>query len=426
MNKHNDELLYAIDILGNPVGIDSIPIEKRGKKCDCICPKCKAVLYAKLGSGELHGRKPHFAHESGSDCHGAGMTILHILAEQIIEEEKAVMAPSYKCIPPEKLHFIKVEKEERVDRPDLQPDIVGITEDGLRFHIEIKNTSKIKEIKKAKLLESNITCLEIDVSEQPQDKDKLRDFLLNSTDSREWINNPIYDKRIEEKRNKENAEIKKRFEELRKEQEKEKEEEETELKKKLSPYYMPQYEIQEESYCRSKCGVYNYGNCACQVEKISSRNYTIVVCDKEKKNQEQERLKPKRPIFPIDDKKDNQPYFDICVKGLSLREICNKIKEKELTIKIYEHNVNAIEKIDISSLNDGIVLFCKCDDRVYPYKVVAAWLENDKLRFQIVCNRKLKSYKNANEIYEAALLTTTKIDQIDQDNVFDENNWCVF
>ena len=77
MNKHNEELLFAIDASGNFVSIENIPPERRGKKCGCICPKCKASLYAKLGSGELHGRKPHFAHESGSDCHGAGMTILH-------------------------------------------------------------------------------------------------------------------------------------------------------------------------------------------------------------------------------------------------------------------------------------------------------------------------------------------------------------
>ena len=198
MNKHNEELSYAIDKSRNLVHINSIPTERRGKKCGCICPKCKAGLYAKLGSGELNGRKPHFAHEPNSDCHGAGMTILHMLAEQIIAEEKVVMAPSYKCIPPEKLHFIEVEKEERVDRPDLQPDIVGITEDGQRWHIEIKNTNEIKENKKVKLLESRITCLEIDISDQIEDKDKLKDFLINSTESREWINNPIYDKRIEE------------------------------------------------------------------------------------------------------------------------------------------------------------------------------------------------------------------------------------
>jgi len=422
MNKHNEELLFAIDASGNFVSIENIPPERRGKKCGCICPKCKAGLYAKLGSGELNGRKPHFAHESGSDCHGAGMTILHILAEKIIEEEKAVMAPSYKCIPPEKLHFKEVEIEKRADRPDLQPDIVGITEDGLRFHIEIKNTSIIKENKKAKLLESNFTCLEIDVSEQIQDKDKLRDFLLNSTESREWINNPIYDKRIEEIRNKENAEEKKRVEELRKKEEAER----AELKRKLLPYDETKYDFRDGSYCRSKCECYNYGCCAYQVNKFSFHDSTIVVCDKESKIKDQENKRTKRSIISIDDKKEIQPYLNICVKGLSLYDIIYKIKKEELTIKIDEHNVNAIEKINISGLSDGIVFFCKCDDRVYPYKVVTAWLENEKLRYKIVCNRKMKSYDDANRIYEAAILTAIKIDQIDQDNVLEKDNWCVF
>jgi hypothetical protein len=109
-----------------------------------------------------------------------------------------------------------------------------------------------------------------------------------------------------------------------------------------------------------------------------------------------------------------------------LYDIIYKIKKEELTIKIDEHNVNAIEKINISGLCDGIVFFCKCDDRVYPYKVVAAWIENEKLRYKIVCNRKMKSYDNANKIYEAAILTAIKIDQIDQDNVLEKDNWCVF
>lgn len=404
MNKHNEELLYAIAASGNLVNIESILPEKRGKKCGCICPRCKAGLYAKLGSGELHGRKPHFAHESGSDCHGAGMTILHMLAEQIIEEEKAVMAPSYKSMQPEIIQFKDIEIEKRKDRPDLQPDIVGITEDGLRFHIEIKNTNEIKEFKKTKLLESNITCLEIDVSEQPQDKDKLKDFLLNSSRSREWINNPIYDKRIEEKKKKEISEVENR----------------------LASYDESKYDILDASYCRKKCKCYYSGYCIYKVNELNWYESTLIVCDKERKNKDQEETRIKRPIIPICDKKDIQPYIDISVKGLSLREICNKIREEDITIKINEHNVNAIEKIDISSLKDGIVLFCKCDDRVYPYKVVAAWLENEKLRYKIVCSRKKKSYDGAYRIYEAALLTTIKIDQIDQDNVFNKNNWCVF
>ena len=38
----------------------------------------------------------------------------------------------------------------------------------------------------------------------------------------------------------------------------------------------------------------------------------------------------------------------------------------------------------------------------------------------------MKSYDNANKIYEAAILTAIKIDQIDQDNVLEKDNWCVF
>ena len=57
------------------------------------------------------------------------MTALHKLAEQIIEEEKSVMVPAYKEICQQKISFEKVEIEQRVERKDLQPDIVGITAD---------------------------------------------------------------------------------------------------------------------------------------------------------------------------------------------------------------------------------------------------------------------------------------------------------
>ena len=82
----------------------------------------------------------------------------------------------------------------------MQPDIVGVTEDGIRWHIEIKNTSEVKDSKKAKIRESGINCLEIDVSGQSLDKDKLKAFLLDSAESRQWINNPFYDKKIRQER----------------------------------------------------------------------------------------------------------------------------------------------------------------------------------------------------------------------------------
>lgn len=193
MRDYNKEpkLTYALDSSDKMVHIGSV---ERGLSCNCRCPKCNEFLVAKLG--HEGGRQAHFAHRKGSDCHGSYMSALHKLAEQIIEEEMAVMVPAYKEIDKQKLEFEKVEVEQRVERKDLQPDIVGVTSDGLRWFIEIRNTHEVDEAKRTKLIESNITCLEIDAREQTLEN--LKSFLLESTESREWINNPNYESQIAE------------------------------------------------------------------------------------------------------------------------------------------------------------------------------------------------------------------------------------
>lgn len=194
-NQKEPKLTYALDAFGKMVYIGSV---ERGLSCNCRCPKCNESLVAKLG--HEGGRQAHFAHRKGSDCHGSYMTALHKLAEQIIEEEKAVMAPEYKEVARQRLSFSQVEVELRVERKDLQPDVVGITEDGLHWIIEIRNTHEVDEAKKAKLIESNITCLEIDVREQTLEN--LKSFILESAENREWINNPNYDAQIVEAKRK--------------------------------------------------------------------------------------------------------------------------------------------------------------------------------------------------------------------------------
>lgn len=183
------QLTYALDAMGKMIYIGDV---ERGLSCNCHCPKCNEPLIAKLG--HEGGRQSHFAHKNDSDCRGSYMTALHKLAEQIIEEEKAVMVPAYKEIERQRLSFVQVEVEQRVERKDLQPDIVGITADGLRWFIEIRNTHEVDETKKDKLLESGITCLEIDVREQKLED--LKSFILESAENREWINNSNYDAQI--------------------------------------------------------------------------------------------------------------------------------------------------------------------------------------------------------------------------------------
>ena len=207
-NNKDPKLTYALDSSGKMVNIGSVT---RGLSCNCRCPKCNEPLVAKLG--HEGGRKPHFAHRKDSDCQGSYMTALHKLAEQIIEEEKSVMAPPYKEIEKQKLLFEQVEVEQRVDRKDLQPDLVGVTSDGNRWFIEIRNTHEVDEVKRNKIIESNINCLEINVKEQTLEN--LKSFLLESAENRKWINNPIYDNKIDEfVRNKVSI-IVRHFEEIR-------------------------------------------------------------------------------------------------------------------------------------------------------------------------------------------------------------------
>ena len=193
------KLTYALNKFGKMVCIDSVD---RGRDCNCFCPKCNERLIAKLGKGK---RQPHFSHQKESNCHGSYMTALHMLGEQIIRDEKAVMAPEYKDIPNHLFSFKHVEVEQRTDRNDMQPDLVGITEDDKRWHIEIRNTHEVDETKINKIKESNITCLEIDVKEQTLEN--LKSFLLESTENRKWINNPYYEKQIEEAKQKVVSEI---------------------------------------------------------------------------------------------------------------------------------------------------------------------------------------------------------------------------
>ncbi len=193
------KLTYALNEFGKMVCIDSV---ERGRDCNCFCPKCNEPLTAKLGNGK---RQPHFAHQQGTNCQGSYMTALHRLAEQIISEEKAVMAPAYEDIPKHLFSFKHVEVEQRTDRNDMQPDLVGITGDDKRWAIEIRNTHEVDETKIDKIKASNITCLEIDVREQTLEN--LKSFLLESTENRKWINNPYYKKQIEEAKQKAVSEI---------------------------------------------------------------------------------------------------------------------------------------------------------------------------------------------------------------------------
>ena len=114
------------------------------------------------------------------------------------------MLPAYKNLASTRAYFREVEVEERADSSELQPDCVGITEEGLRIHVEIYVTHKIDERKKEKIEKNAINCVEIRIPNVfPLDREQLKDFIENQEEGRTWINYPYGDvihTRIEKER----------------------------------------------------------------------------------------------------------------------------------------------------------------------------------------------------------------------------------
>ena len=199
------------------VSILDIPIEERGLKCNCICPECKGKLSAKLGFKNQH----HFAHSANSICDPkkATQTALHILAKEIIEEERTMNFPPYfvefsdtniyKTLEPEdKFRFKSIFKEPyeiikqqyvKFDAVALEkvlcsivPDIIGIT-NNKKCIIEIAVFHFVDEEKKAKLENLNLPVIEIDLKsliKNPLSIHELKSKIIKDIDCKKWIFNP--------------------------------------------------------------------------------------------------------------------------------------------------------------------------------------------------------------------------------------------
>lgn len=184
---------------------------ENGYACGCICPKCGQPLNARNG-GESN--TPHFAHQSGKNCEGAYEETKHRLAIQIIHDEKCVMLPSYKeVVDQERVHFKDLIQEARTLCDGIIPDIVGIRDDNTRICIEIRYTHAVDEDKLSKIKSHKLNCLEIDIRNHQLDEKELREFLIESTQDRVWLNHPEYENRyleIEARKKEEQEKVEKR------------------------------------------------------------------------------------------------------------------------------------------------------------------------------------------------------------------------
>lgn len=183
MKEKEAKLIYALDKNGNLVHIDNV---NNGTKCECVCPKCKSKLNAR-NEGKI--RIHHFAHKADSDCQGAVETVIHMMAKEILQEIKSVLLPYTPDFRNGKiLDFDNVETEIFDSKLNLKPDCIGYYEDK-KLWIEFKYTHEVEPKKREKIILANIDCIEIDISDCIQDKDNIKERILNDLEKRTWIYN---------------------------------------------------------------------------------------------------------------------------------------------------------------------------------------------------------------------------------------------
>lgn len=211
------KLQYGL-IDGKLVSIQDIPREMYGKRCGCICPGCGKPLVARLAENK---QRKHFGHKSGSVCNiaHAQQTALHMVAKEIIEQERIFAFPNYSVALsdvqqqenfhktydlPKTLEYrsacavkcasVILEKKVSDFVPDIVVDIQGRT-----CLIEIAVTHFVDEVKQRKLDEVGLPVVEVDLSAfmgQQITRDMVRDALISQTANKTWLYNPLKDEAI--------------------------------------------------------------------------------------------------------------------------------------------------------------------------------------------------------------------------------------
>ena len=176
MTKHY--ILQAVNSEGKSVYIDDVP---NGKNCGCVCAECKGNLIAKnKGRIKIH----HFAHASGNDNIKCSQTALHMMAKEIIAEEKRIPA-----FVNGKKSFVSVESiEQEKNLGDIKPDLYAEYNEK-PIAVEIFVSHAVDEVKFAKIQNHKLTTFEINLSQMLfERKEDVRRAIYDLNNIR-----PIYD-----------------------------------------------------------------------------------------------------------------------------------------------------------------------------------------------------------------------------------------
>ena len=192
MSTKQLHMIYALNN-NELVHISEVP---SGLRCECICPACNAKLVAKKGEKVIR----HFAHYNSEECKYGYETSLHLAAKQMIAEARKFTIPAvYLNFPSSGKNPLRISeaKEIEISEASLEqregsiiPDIVILSKNRKIF-IEIYVTHAIDESKLLKVKNSDISTIEIDLSEYKRSitKEELEKVIFEDTEKKKWIYN---------------------------------------------------------------------------------------------------------------------------------------------------------------------------------------------------------------------------------------------
>lgn len=187
----NDQLVHIDDV--DEVGI----------ACGCICPnpECGARLIAKSRRFPERQKCFHFAHESGADCGKARESALHLLAKQVLFEERKLAVPLIKglpspcdtleLLPAAVLQFDEVTLERSVG--EFRPDAVGRI-GSEEYFVEFLVTHDVGPQKAQVARAQRWRMIEVDLTNllaEAYTRERVRGWLLADDAPRQWIAHPV-------------------------------------------------------------------------------------------------------------------------------------------------------------------------------------------------------------------------------------------
>ena len=357
-----------------------VPVSEvsRGLACECTCPHCGCELEARKGLKRQH----HFAHHNPN--HKGGTTIsrkecydntLHLLAIQIIVDEKCAMLPKYDTLAAKKIHFTKVSKEFCIPQTNIRPDIIGTTDDGKKYLIEIRVTHAVPKEKRQKIQALGFNALEIDIRNQKMDDNELKSFLLDSSEERYWLNYPDGDKLLEEERKRAEEEKRKEREEERKEREEERKEREEERKRAEEEQRIEERNNIKKAY----------------EENISRERQRIQREEEKRKKGEDDSILWEEESFCLSPKENISidSYYTIITKHMN--KTFYKDRTKETLIVNWQRNINmfSVVHVDAKSMRYYFTIvywngtnFVHKTSKAYPNDYHAAIAGNHRIGIQ--------------------------------------------